>query len=128
MLKIFIAGDSIAIRGKLKEAVEEQGFIKVIGESGDARQAIAEIHRLDLRCDYYGHSGAMMWMFASSQRSEITHFISHRYYPYSFPFSQYRETYLATGADCFFDKTKDIPLLITTLAEIASKIKESSAR
>ena len=47
MLKIFIAGDSIAIRGKLKEAVEEQGFIKVIGESGDARQAIAEIRRLD---------------------------------------------------------------------------------
>ena len=47
MLNVFIADDSVVVRGKLKEALEEQGTIKIIGESGDAEQAIKEIRQLD---------------------------------------------------------------------------------
>jgi DNA-binding NarL/FixJ family response regulator len=39
----------------------------------------------------------------------------------SFPFPQYRQAYLAAGADYFFDKTKDIPQMIETLIGLAAK-------
>jgi DNA-binding NarL/FixJ family response regulator len=47
MLKVYIADDSVVVRGKLKEALEERGSITVVGESGNAEQAITEIRRLD---------------------------------------------------------------------------------
>ena len=37
----------------------------------------------------------------------------------SFPFPQYREAYLAAGADYFFDKTQDIQKLTDILVELA---------
>jgi DNA-binding NarL/FixJ family response regulator len=43
----------------------------------------------------------------------------------SFPFPQYREAYLAAGADYFFDKTKDIPQMTDKLIELASKNRGS---
>ena len=39
----------------------------------------------------------------------------------SFPFPQYREAYLAAGADYFFDKTKDIQQMTDKLVELATK-------
>ena len=122
MLTVFIADDSAVVRGKLKEALEEQGTIKVVGESGDAMQAITEISRLDPQVAIIdirmpGGGGMTILMDSKAQTPDRLAIILT-----SFPYLQYREAYLAAGADYFFDKTKDIQQMTDILVELASKI------
>jgi DNA-binding NarL/FixJ family response regulator len=42
MLTTYITDDTVVVRGKLKEALEENGTIQVVGESGDVIQAMAD--------------------------------------------------------------------------------------
>ena len=127
MLKVYIADDLVVVRGKMKEALEEQGFVKVVGESGDAGQAILEIRQLDPQVviiDIRMPGGGGMPVLQDIKThtpSRIAIILT------SFPFQQYRDTYLAAGADYFFDKTKDIPLMTDKLFELASKIGGSQA-
>ena len=127
MLKIFIADDSVVVRGKLKEALEEQGSIKVVGESGNAEQAIAEIRRLDpqvviIDIRMPGGGGLPVLKDLKARNlGRIAIILT------SFPFPQYREAYLAAGADYFFDKTKDIPQMTDMLVELASKSKNGES-
>ena len=125
MLKIFIADDSVVVREKLKEALEEQGSIKVIGESGDAGQAITEIRRLDPQVaiiDIRMPGGGGLPVLKDSKArmpGRIAIILT------SFSCLQYRQAYLGAGADYFFDKTQDIQKLTDLLAEMAAKIGES---
>ena len=121
MLKVYIADDSVVVRGKLKEALEEQGSIQVVGESGDALQAILEIRKLDpqvviidIRMPGGGGLPVLKDIKARTP-SRIAIILT------SFPFPQHRETYLAAGADYFFDKTKDMLQMTDKLLELASK-------
>ena len=127
MLKIFIADDSVVVRGKLKEVLEEQGTINIVGEAGDATQAIAEIGRLDpqvviIDIRMPGGGGLPVLKDSKAQTpGRIAIILT------SFPFPQYREAYLAAGADYFFDKTKDIPQMTDMLVELASKSKNGES-
>jgi DNA-binding NarL/FixJ family response regulator len=121
MLKVFIADDSVVVREKLKETFEEQGSIEVIGKSGNAEQAIMEIRRLapevviiDIRMPGGGGLYVLNHLKARPP-GQIAIVLT------SFPYRQYREAYLAAGADYFFDKTKDIPKLTQVLVGLASK-------
>jgi len=119
MLKIYIADDSVVVRGKLKEALEEQRSIKVIGESGEAGLAITEIRRLDPQVTIIdirmpGGGGLPVLKDLKARAPDQIAIILT-----SFPSPQYREVYLAAGADYFFDKTQDIQTLIDTLAKLA---------
>jgi len=121
VLRVYVADDSLVVRGRLKEALEEMGKIKVIGESGDALQAITEIHKLDpqvviIDIRMPGGGGLPVLQDLKARSPERIAIILT-----SFPFPQYRETYLAAGADYFFDKTRDIPQMTGTLLELASK-------
>ena len=119
MLTVFIADDSAVVRGKLKEALEEQGTMKVVGESGDAMQAITEISRLDPQVaiiDIRMPEGGGLPVLKDSKAQtpgRIAIILT------SFPYPQYREVYLAAGADYFFDKTQDIQKLTDILVELA---------
>jgi DNA-binding NarL/FixJ family response regulator len=121
MLKVFIADDSVVVRGKLKEMFAEQGSIEVIGESGNAEQAAAEIRRLapdvviiDIRMPGGGGLHVVKHLSARPP-GQIAIILT------SFPYPQYQEACLAAGADYFFDKTQDIPKLAEVLAGLASK-------
>jgi DNA-binding NarL/FixJ family response regulator len=121
MLKVYIADDSVVVREKLKEVLEEQGSIKVIGEAGDAGQAITDIRKLDpqvviidVRMPNGGGLPVLKDIKARTPQRIVIILTS-------FPYLEYRDVYLAAGADYFFDKTKDIPQMTSTLVEIASK-------
>jgi DNA-binding NarL/FixJ family response regulator len=123
MLKVYIADDSVVLRGKLKAVFEEQGGITVIGESGNAVQAITEIRQLepqaviiDIRMP--GGGGLPVLQDIKSHNPATTAIILT-----SFPYPQYRQTYMAAGADYFFDKTTDIPLMIDVLSGLAIRKK-----
>jgi DNA-binding NarL/FixJ family response regulator len=121
MLKVFIADDSVVVRGKLKEAIEEQGSIQVVGESGDGEEAITEIRRLDphvviIDIRMPGGGGLPVLKDLKTRNPDRIAIILT-----SFPYPQYRQIYLEAGADYFFDKTKDIPQMTDTLVELAQK-------
>jgi two-component system, NarL family, response regulator DevR len=126
MLKIFIADDSVVVRGKLKEALEnESASIAVIGEAGNAEQAIAAIRQLnpdviiiDIRMP--GGGGMPVLKDCKANPSGRIAIILT-----SFPYPQYRDAYLAAGADYFFDKTTDIPNLTSLLGGLALKDGDS---
>ena len=122
MLKVYIADDSVVVREKLKEALEETDFIKVVGESGDAVQAITDIRRLDPQVTIIdirmpGGGGLPVLQDLKACTPDRVAIILT-----SFPFPQYRQACLAAGADYFFDKTKDIQQMTEMLVELASKI------
>ena len=121
MLTVFIADDSAVLRGRLKEALEELGTIKIIGESGDAEHAITEIRRLnpqvviiDIRMP--GGGGLPVLKDIKSGKPIRTAVILT-----SFPYQQYREAYNEAGADFFFDKTQDIPKMLSMFTDLANR-------
>ena len=127
MLNIYIADDSVVVRGRLKEALEENGNIMVVGECGEAGQAIQEIRSLDPQVTIIdirmpGGGGLPVLQDIKARTPDRVAIILT-----SFPFPQYREAYLAAGADYFFDKTKDIQQMTDTLVELASKLGDSPA-
>jgi two-component system, NarL family, response regulator DevR len=126
MLKVYIADDSVVVRGKLKEALEEQGSIEVVGESGDAEQAIQGIRQMDPQVTIIdirmpgGGGLPVLKDLKARTPSRIAIILT------SFPFPQYRQTYLAAGADYFFDKTQDIQKLTDVLVELAKEPERST--
>jgi DNA-binding NarL/FixJ family response regulator len=119
MLEVFIVDDSVVVRGKLKEAFEDLGSVKVVGESGNAEQAVMDIRRLDpqvviIDIRMPGGGGLpVLQDFKARTPARIAIILT------SFPYPQYREVYLAAGADYFFDKTKDIQELTDVLGKLA---------
>ncbi len=121
MLKVFIADDSQLVRDRLKEVLAEKGSIDVIGESGDAEEAILAIRRLnpdvvilDIRMP--GGGGLPVLTDIKSRKpSPVVIVLT------SYPYPQYRQAYLAAGADYFFDKIKDIQQMSDVLVELAQK-------
>jgi len=121
MLKVFIADDSQLVRDRLKELLAEKGSIDVVGESGDAEEAILAIRRLnpdvvilDIRMP--GGGGLPVLTDIESRKpSPVVIVLT------SYPYPQYREAYLTAGADYFFDKIKDIQQMTDVLVELAQK-------
>jgi DNA-binding NarL/FixJ family response regulator len=122
MLTIYLAEDSVIVRTKLKAALEECTAIKVIGEAGNAQQAIQEIRQLDPQVSIIdirmpeGGGFPILQDIKARTPDRITMILT------SFPSAQYRETYLSAGADYFWDKTKDIPQMIELLVKMTNPI------
>lgn len=121
MLRVCIADDSVLVRRKLKEALEEQSGIEVVGESGNSEQAITEIRRLDpqvviIDIRMPGGGGLPILKDLKARTPDRIAIVLT-----SFPYPQYRQIYLEAGADHFFDKTQDIPKLTQVLVGLASK-------
>jgi len=120
MHTVFNADDSQLVRDRLKEVFAETGSIDVIGESGDAEEAMQAIRRLnpdvvilDIRMP--GGGGLPVLRDVKSRKlSPVVIVLT------SYPYPQYRQTYLAAGADYFFDKIKDIQRLTDVMVELAN--------
>jgi DNA-binding NarL/FixJ family response regulator len=119
MLTVFIADDSVLIRGRLKETLDEYDSIEVIGESGNTKQAITEIRQLNpdvVIIDIRMPGGGGLPILKDLKKREpkrIAIILT------AFPLPQYRQAYMEAGADFFFDKTQDIQKLIDVLVELA---------
>jgi len=120
-LKVFIADDSTEIRNRLKEMLKENKSICLVGESGDAEQAITALRHLKpdvVILDIHMPGGGGMRVLKDiktidPERIVITFT--------AFPYPQYRQAYLTAGADYFFDKTNDVQKMTDVLAGLAQK-------
>jgi DNA-binding NarL/FixJ family response regulator len=121
MLKVYLADDSQLVRDRLKEVLRETGSIEVIGESGDAEEAMQAIQRLDpdvaiLDIPMPGGGGLpVLTDIKAREPSQVVIILT------AYPVPQYREKFLAAGADYFFDKTRDIPRMRDVLVELAQQ-------
>jgi len=120
-LKVLIADDSKEVRNRLKEMVQENKSITLMGESEDAVQAITALQQLKpdvVILDIHMPGGGGMRVLKDIKRMN-TGTIAIIFT--AFAFAQYRQAYLGAGADYFFDKTHDVQKMIDTLDELGRK-------
>ena len=120
-LKVFIADDSTEIRNRLIEMLKENPSIQLIGEAGDAEQAIRALDDLKpdvVILDIHMPKGEGMRVLKEIKKNDPGRIVI---IFTAFPYPQYRQAYLTAGADYFFDKTKAVQEMVDLLAELAQK-------
>ena len=118
-LKVFIADDSIEVKNRLKEMLEENKSIQLVGESGDADQALAALRQLKpdvIILDIHMPGGGGMRVLEDSKTRYLGTTVI-IFTVLSYP--QYRQAYLSAGADFFLDKTDGLQKMADVLAELA---------
>ena len=117
--KVFIADDSAEVRNRLKEVLKENKSIYLMGESGDAEQAITALRDLKpdlVILDIHMPGGGGMRVLRDIKAKDPGRIVI---IFTVFPYPQYRQAYLTAGADYFFDKTDDVQMIADVLAVLA---------
>jgi two-component system response regulator DevR len=115
MKRIYIVDDSVKLRKRLCELLSDVDNVQVVGQAGDAGQALDDIRflkpdtvLLDIRLP--GKNGIQLLGEVKALQSEITVIIMTNYdYP------QYRQQSIRAGADYFFNKTREFENIIDVL-------------
>jgi DNA-binding NarL/FixJ family response regulator len=112
MIKVYIADDSEEVRKRLVEMVSELKNVQVVGQAIDARQAIADIRRLE------PDIAILDIRLANGNGIEILEIVKMLRVPplvimlTAFPNQQYRRKCMSAGADYFFDKTNEFERVV----------------
>ena len=115
MKRIYIVDDSVKLRKTLCELLSDVDNVQVIGQSGDAGEALDDIRilkpdtvLLDIRLP--GKNGIQLLGEIKELQPDITVVIMTNYdYP------QYRQQSIRAGADHFFNKTREFENIIEVL-------------
>jgi DNA-binding NarL/FixJ family response regulator len=121
-LKVFIADDSALVRERLAELISEIEGAEVVGQAGDAREALEGIQRLrpdvvilDIRMPG-GNGIQVLEAIKKSAAAPGVIMLT------AFPYPQYRKKCLEAGADYFFDKATEFE----QVAEVLKKMQGST--
>jgi two-component system chemotaxis response regulator CheY len=115
MKRIYIVDDSVKLRKTLCELLSDVDSVQVIGQAGDAGEALDDIRvlkpdavLLDIRLP--GKNGIQLLGEIKELQPDITVVIMTNYdYP------QYRQQSIRAGADHFFNKTREFENIIEVL-------------
>jgi DNA-binding NarL/FixJ family response regulator len=115
MKRVYIVDDSVKLRKRLYELLSDVENVQVIGQAGNADQALDEIRvlkpdtvLLDIRLP--GKNGIQLLGKIKEWQPEITVIMMTNYdYP------QYRHKSIRAGADHFFNKTREFESIIQVL-------------
>src|SRR5215813_2942388 len=111
VMMVFVVDDSKRLRERLANMLREIEGIGLIGEAGNAADAIAGIRKLEpsvviLDIQIAGGSGIeVLSAVRQDHRPPVVIMLTNH------PYRQYREKCMALGADYFLDKTRDIDRL-----------------
>jgi DNA-binding NarL/FixJ family response regulator len=115
MKRIYIVDDSVKLRKRLYEMLSDVDNVQVIGQAGNAEQALDDIRvlkpdtvLLDIRLP--GKNGIQLLGKIKERQPEITVIIMTNY-----DYSQYRHKSFQAGADYFFNKTREFESIIQVL-------------
>jgi DNA-binding NarL/FixJ family response regulator len=117
MKRVYIVDDSVKLRKRLCELLSDVDNVRVVGQAGDADEALDDIRvlkpdtvLLDIRLP--GKNGIQLLGEIKELQPEITVIIMTNYdYP------QYRQQSILAGADHFFNKTREFENIIDVLKE-----------
>lgn len=114
-MNLYIVEDSIHLRELLARLISRGDGVQVVGGAGTAREAIDGIGRLkpdvvllDLRLEQGNGLDVLKQIKMRGQDPIVMAFTN-----YAYP--QYRERFLANGADYFFDKSAELDLMLQAL-------------
>jgi DNA-binding NarL/FixJ family response regulator len=117
MKRVYIVDDSVKLRKRLCEMLSDIENVKVIGQAGNADEALNDIRvlkpdtvLLDIRLP--GKSGIQLLGEIKESQPEIMIIIMTNYdYP------QYYQQSIRAGADHFFNKTREFESIIDMLKQ-----------
>lgn len=120
-MRVLLADDSPAVRGRLIKMLSFNKDIQIVGEAADSREAIASIRRLqpevvilDIRMP--GGSGIdVLQEIRKDDPAPVVIVLTN----YSYP--QYRVRCIDAGADFFFDKSKEFDRISDVLTSLIQK-------
>lgn len=117
-MKLYLVENSNYLRERLTRLVGRRQHVEIAGYAATARQAIDDIRRLkpdvvllDIRLD---QGTGLDVLKAVKTRGEPPVVIVLTNYAYP----QYRERYLASGAEYFFDKSAELDLMLEALESL----------
>ena len=117
---IFIVDDSQALRDRLVSMLSEVEGIEVVGQAGNAAEAISGIRRLRPRVvvlDIQMPGGSGIEVLRTIKREApptvVVMLTNHT-------LAQYREKCMELGADYFLDKTRDLDKLTEIFQDLVS--------
>ena len=127
-MKVFIADDSRAIVKRLTDLLAEVPGAQFVGQAGDVPEAVRCIHAvkpdvliLDLQMP--GGSGLDVLRAIRAGHPRLYVLVCTNY-----PYPQYREECLSTGANFFLDKSAEfekIPTILRDLIQVQNETKVS---
>jgi DNA-binding NarL/FixJ family response regulator len=115
MLKIYIADDSEEVRQRLVALVSDLEEVELVGQTVDARTAIADIQRLQ------PDIAILDIRLVNGNGIEVLEIVKLLHVPplvimlTAFPTQQYRRKCMSAGADYFFDKTSEFERIVDVL-------------
>ena len=120
-MKVLIADDSELVRERLAVLISEVEGTELIGEVGNAHEALEAIQRLrpdvvilDIRMPGGNGFGVLEAIKKSSVPPMVVMLTA-------FPYPQYRKRCLEAGAQYFFDKTSEFDRVAQVLEELQGK-------
>jgi DNA-binding NarL/FixJ family response regulator len=126
LMKVFLVEDSVVIRQRLVRLLNDVDGIKVIGESGNAQQAPAEILRLKpdaVLLDIHLLNGSGIDVLKQLKKAAPgMAVIILTAYP------DYRQKCLAAGADFFFVKAIEFDQVVPALKQLIQRAGNSVVR
>ena len=126
-MKVFLVDDSLVIRQRLKRLLADVQEVKVIGEAGDAQEAMDVIleQKPDVvLLDIHLLNGSGIDVLQSLKKSMPTLAVI---ILTNYPFPQYRQKCLEAGADFFFVKSTQFDQIIPALKELTKRDRNSVA-
>ena len=117
-MRLFIADDSEILRNHLSDILFDMKGIEIVGEASNTVDAIESIKLLvpdvsivDIRLP--GEGGIFILEKIKEFNKEIIVIVFTNY-----PYPQYRKRCMEKGADYFFEKSKELELMLKKLEEI----------
>ena len=118
MPTIYIADDAVEVRQRLVDLVSGLQEVDLVGQTGDAHTAIADIQRLqpdvailDIRLEN-GNGIEVLEIVKLLKVPPLVIMLT------AFPNQQYRRKCISAGADYFFDKTNEFERILDVLKPI----------
>jgi DNA-binding NarL/FixJ family response regulator len=115
ILRVFIADDSALVRERLQARLAEIAGVELVGQSGNAGEAITAIQQLrpdvvilDIRLPG-GNGIRALQAVKQGEAPPVVIILT------AFAYPQHRARYLAAGADYFFDKAAEFDQVFTVL-------------
>lgn len=127
-MRIFLVDDSVLIRERMRQMLQDVEGIEIAGETGDAHEAIGLIPRerpdvILLDIHLLGGSGIdVLNAVKKDGKGPVVIVLTNYAYP------QYRDKCLQAGADYFFVKSTEFDRVIPTLQQILHTADASTFR
>lgn len=126
-MNLFIVENSNYLRERLTQLVSRRRDVQVIGHAGTARDAVEHIQRLkpdvvllDIRLDQ-GNGLDVLKQLNVRGHSPVFIVLTNYAYP------QYRERFMSSGADYFYDKSTELELMLQTLDTLRYRFQQKPA-